>query len=135
MPARCFPLHLTRCLPTAFQRKTIRLLKRGGSHQGVLSCLPRGDRAGCDLVGCSQRRTGANRSGICHALYAGQHNPLEIIDSAKAKADIAGLSVLHEMVNDNSGAWLDLGEWPLVVDFGTIYTQYSREAVNARSPL
>ena len=32
-----------------------------------------GDLAGCDLVGCSQRRAGAGGPGICHApLYAGR---------------------------------------------------------------
>jgi len=60
-------------LPTVLQRETIRLLKRRGCGESVLSCLPRGDRAGCDLVGCSQRRAGAGGSGICHApLYAGR---------------------------------------------------------------
>jgi hypothetical protein len=62
----------TRCLPTTLQRETIRLLKRGDCRESVLSCLPRGDRAGCDLVGCSQRRAGAGGPRIRHApLYAG----------------------------------------------------------------
>ena len=59
-------------MPTTLQRETIRLLKRGDCRESVLSCLPRGDRAGCDLVRCSQRRAGAGGPRIRHApLYAG----------------------------------------------------------------
>ncbi len=63
----------TRYLPTALKRERIRLLKRGGCREGVLSRLPRVDRAGCDLVDCSQRCAGDGGPGICHApLYAGR---------------------------------------------------------------
>ena len=63
----------TRCLPTALRRERIRSMKRGDCREGVLSCLPRGDRAGCDLVDCSPGRAGAGGPGICHApLYAGR---------------------------------------------------------------
>src|SRR5262249_14786262 len=53
--------------------RRIRLLKkRGDCREGVLNCLPRSDRTGCDLVGCPQPRAGARGSGICHVpLYAG----------------------------------------------------------------
>ena len=53
--------------------REFRSLKRGSCREGVLSCLPRGDRAGCDLVDCSQPHAGAGGPGICHAaLYAGR---------------------------------------------------------------
>jgi hypothetical protein len=42
-----------------------------GSHEGVLSGLPRSDRAGCNLVDCSQQSAGAGGPSICDAaLYA-----------------------------------------------------------------
>jgi hypothetical protein len=40
------------------------LTETGGCREDVLSCLPRGDRAGCDLVDCPQRCAGAGRHGI-----------------------------------------------------------------------
>ena len=53
--------------------REFRSLKRGSCREGVLSCLPRGDRASCDLVDCSQPHAGAGGPGICHAaLYAGR---------------------------------------------------------------
>jgi hypothetical protein len=49
------------------------LMKRGDYREGVLSCLPRGGCAGCDLVGCSQYRAGTCRPSICHSpIYAGR---------------------------------------------------------------
>jgi hypothetical protein len=59
----------TRYLPTALKRERIRLLKRGGCREGVLSRLPCGDCAGCDLGDCSQQCAGTGGPGICHAPY------------------------------------------------------------------
>ena len=59
-------------LADAFQCETIRLLKRRSCGEGVLSCLSRRYRAGCDLVDCPQRRAGAGRPGIYDTLYAGR---------------------------------------------------------------
>ena len=44
-----------------------------GSREGVLSCVYRGDRPGCNRLDCSQPCAGARGPGICDAaLYAGR---------------------------------------------------------------
>jgi hypothetical protein len=59
--------------PRRSSAKEFASLKRGGCREGVLSCLPRGDRTGCDLVDCSRPRAGTSGPGICHApLHAGR---------------------------------------------------------------
>jgi hypothetical protein len=60
-------------LPATLRRERIRLRKRGGYREGILSCLPSGDRSGCDLDDCSQPRAGAGGPSICHVpLHAGR---------------------------------------------------------------
>jgi hypothetical protein len=78
----------TKPLPAALQRERIRSLKRGGCHEGVLSCLPRGDLAGCDLGDCSQQRAGTGGPGICHApLHAGRRLVTQPSCSAKMRRE------------------------------------------------
>ena len=54
--------------------------------EGVLGRLPRSDRAGCDLVDCSQQRAGAGGPGIYDALHAGRR--LDRCDAAGKRSDI-----------------------------------------------